>query len=365
MTRRTRDPKDGSDSPPPPQEDPKGEPKEDPKDDPKGDPNDDPKGEPSDDPKDDPTDEPKDPSAPTAAIRTVLLPLSRFYTRAQTPTRDQLPPELTEEERAVLRDAGEKFVAEAQGILRTWRTEGDACPPTPPERDPKTGRYPEPTLCFVSELLVATGMAAPDPELASQRQALELARLEAEVERERLAAERARFEWMTAQLRAGNTKVVDPGPVERSQPVLLRAASAPAPAETRPMAMTAEPTASWSTRSRSVVRSGQARSTSAALTAAPETSTPSSERTLRQRLLDCIRIAFCDFLMCVLDLFCADGSFDFLAFRDPEKVARLIDCFGVFLCTAMRCFVDALCPPEPPTCAPPQLDCNFAVEGVN
>ncbi len=80
------------------------------------------------------------------------------------------------------------------------------------------------------------------------------------------------------------------------------------------------------------------------------------------RLRDCFKVAACEFLNCIGDEFCADGTFKTPAGKSPSEV--LLGCLGSAACTALQCVPNAICAPRPDdSCIPPPaLECNFAVE---
>ena len=82
----------------------------------------------------------------------------------------------------------------------------------------------------------------------------------------------------------------------------------------------------------------------------------------RWRLRDCFKVAVCEFLTCVGEEFCQDGSFKTPAGKSASDV--LLDCLGSAACSALQCVPNAICAPRPDdSCIPPPaLECNFAVE---
>lgn len=80
------------------------------------------------------------------------------------------------------------------------------------------------------------------------------------------------------------------------------------------------------------------------------------------RLRDCFKVALCEFLTCVGEEFCQDGSFKTPAGKSAADV--LVDCLGSAACSALQCVPNAICGPRPDdSCIPPPaLECNFAVE---
>lgn len=78
------------------------------------------------------------------------------------------------------------------------------------------------------------------------------------------------------------------------------------------------------------------------------------------RLRDCLKVATCEFLNCIENEFCEDGTFNLGAVNSTA----LVDCLGTALCSALQCVPNAICAPRPDdSCVPPPaLECNFAVE---
>ncbi|MFT5587730.1 MAG: hypothetical protein ACI9VR_005343 [Cognaticolwellia sp.] len=302
------------------------------------------------------------PTISTRAVRGLLLPLATFYTRVSSKGQDgeEESVELRDKEREVMADAAGKFVAETQGALRAWRISGDTRPEKELVRDPKSGLWPEPSVSFVGELMSAFGVV--DQESAETRRHLEIARMETELEKERMSLERARLEYMSARMHSG--LVVDE--------VDLRSISVPA--ATTPtlkrLAMYGEAAPVPLNRQGGPEPQMQVLALSAPDKQQSEMSEIAKEEplqaakpeTLMDRILDCVRVAFCDLVWCVLGLVCVDGKFDRSIFENQQIMDELLDCLMEFVCSLLRCIAVALCPPEAPNCLPETANCDFAVE---
>jgi hypothetical protein len=324
-------------------------------------------------------------------VRSVLLPMASFYGRNTCPPkRGEATGDLTDEERQVLCEAASKATAELPQLLRAWRTTGDLGS-VKVERG-VDGKFPDPSLAAVGEILAAFGVVGRDTDSLAERRELEYARMEVELERERLSAERERYAFLREALRSGRADLVDAGPVEvksdtltvlraRRTAAYTRGKSTPAPTAPPPAAAPAQPTAATQRQLRVLARSSAPptmQTQSQMIVMAPETPAPDTSpaessglametKGFRGRFMDCMKGAVCDLLLCMLDLFCRDGHFDWTAFSGPQaKVtfAGLLQCLGDFLCRLLKCLVDALCPPAAAACLETESDCHFAVEGA-
>lgn len=329
------------------------------------------------------SEETKAPSISVRAVRGLLIPLADFYARSsanrpkvvakqvkgeETGESLQDNPESTNqdaeestsldgEEKEVLADAAAKLVAETQGVLRAWRVSGDTRPDREILRDPKTGLWPEPSVSFVGEVMAAFGVV--DQESAQMRRELEVARMETELEKERMSLERARLDFLSARMRSGMV-------IDESE---LRVISAPVntPPTLKRLSMVAEPVP----KVQKVQQIQELQTKSMAITAPEPTeldvqqrkeAVPAEKDNLWSRVQDCVRVAFCDLVWCVLGLVCVDGKFNRGVFDDDDIREKLIDCLLEFVCSLLRCIAVALCPPEAPTCLPETANCDFAVE---
>lgn len=79
------------------------------------------------------------------------------------------------------------------------------------------------------------------------------------------------------------------------------------------------------------------------------------------RVRDCVKLTVCEFITCIADEFCVNGSFQ-KPTRDIGDI--LIDCLRGAMCTTLNCLPEAICGPRDEECClpPPALECDFAVE---
>lgn len=298
------------------------------------------------------------------ALRSVLVPLAGFYARAAVPDDASAAGEastkpdakLTSQERGTLTQAAYKLALEAEHLMRSLRVQGDVA--IPPLKRDERGRFPEPSLALVGEVLALSGMVE-TPKASRSKEELEIARLEAELERERLALERQRLAIIEHQVTAGAKVVHDPGPVMmRSRPLSV----APPPTVVDPPAMSRAGKVDGTPQMQTLKVVQMPKAEPPVAPEAREASVVGGEVGIWEGVSSCLRVALCDLILCFLDLVCVDGRFNWNAFDDDEVTEQLLDCFGVFLCTALRCFVDVLCPPEQPRCLPSHDPCDIAVE---
>lgn len=90
------------------------------------------------------------------------------------------------------------------------------------------------------------------------------------------------------------------------------------------------------------------------------------------KMRDCLKVALCEFLGCLGDEFCKDGTFkrpvevDPLTGLEEEKDLGdvLLCCLGNATCSVLHCLPSAICGPQQNNdcIPPPALECNFAVE---
>lgn len=320
----------------------------------------------------------KAPGISTRAVRGLLIPLASFYSRSSAKGKGEEGEnaDLQAHEKEVMADAANKLIAETQGVLRAWRVSGDTRPDRELLRDPKTGLWPEPSVSFVGEVMAAFGVV--DQESAQMRRELEVARMETELEKERMSLERARLEFMSARIHSGH--IIDESELKVISapvvvpPTLRRLAALGQPAaspsdgdvQTRMLAMSAPqpqeiqayPTQTKQTKAYQVKQEAVSDQKGEAQVRKPED-------TVMERVKDCVRVAFCDLVWCVLGLVCVDGKFNRAVFEDDQVMDQLVDCLMEFVCSLLRCIAVALCPPETPTCLPETANCDFAVEEVS
>ena len=314
--------------------------------------------------------ETRQPGISTRAVRGLLLPLASFYSRASVKPKgdDGQSVDLEDSEKEVMADAASKFIAETQGVLRAWRVSGDTRPDRELLRDPKTGLWPEPSVSFVGEVMAAFGVV--DQESAQMRRELEIARMETELEKERMSLERARLEFMSARIRSG--QVIDDSELKVISapvvvpPTLQRLSSQGQPAtysgevQTKKLAISAPVP-----QQTEEVQAYQSRKQAYSDEKGEEALESKPENATWARVKDCVRVAFCDLVWCVLGLVCVDGKFNRAVFDDERIMDQLADCLMEFVCSLLRCIAVALCPPETPTCLPETANCDFAVEEVS
>lgn len=326
------------------------------------------------------------PTLSTQLLRALVVPLAGFYSRSKVLQRDSKEggARITDSEKAALADAAEKLIAESHGLTRAWRTGGDTTIHV--QRD-KDGRWPEPSLAAIAEGLAAFGVL--DQDAAQERRELELLRMETELERERLGAERARLELMTAQVRMGKGDPVALHQVEIQPQLVYRLQEArTAPTKKRIEAIESElqrqklsleqqgPQPQTQTQYAAMTQ-GQSQSKVVAIRkdqdamqkasmqkasmqqASMEQQKPQS---IWSQLLECFKVAFCDLIWSLLDLFCSNGRFDPSVLDDDDAGDQLQNVLFEFVCALLACIPNILCPPESPTCAPAPAACTFAVE---
>ena len=296
--------------------------------------------------------------------RDVVLPIFEFYSRPTLSAegRGKRGDPLTDTEREALTDGASKLVAESEVLLRSLR-ENATVTFVKPERDTQTGLYPPPSVALFGEVLAAAGILKTAP--APTREEVQLATLEAEIERERLALERQRMSIIESQVRAGARSIVDPGPVEPRPLTVSTSRVAP------PTGGTTAARALMGAASTAMVGRGGFEPAEIDPDALPDPGgqgagiDPGDTSNLLNEIIDCLRVALCDFILCFLDIMCVNGKFRWDAFSEANSEATLLqlqDCVGVFICTALRCFVDVLCPPTQPTLHVSQEPCDLAVE---
>jgi hypothetical protein len=127
---------------------------------------------------------------------------------------------------------------------------------------------------------------------------------------------------------------------------------------------------SYGAPSAGMVRSGETCASCGCATA-PATRTYDNCPTFRvscetkQALKDCVKVAVCDFLRCVVDAYCPDGRFVPERLGNKKLQQEVYKCVGQLACSFAHCVPDALCPPDPCPPAPTRVDylpCDYAVE---
>jgi hypothetical protein len=87
------------------------------------------------------------------------------------------------------------------------------------------------------------------------------------------------------------------------------------------------------------------------------------------QIRDCLKVGFCEFIVCIADEFCPNGKFEMPVDEKTGEEKDLGDvllcCLGSAVCSIAHCVPNAICVPKQNNdCIPPRpvIECNFAVE---